>query len=77
MLLYSLDVAPRARRQGLGHALTEAFVVHARAQGAAEVWVLTEADNAAGLATYASAGGRRDLVESAMFTWPIRPNPHS
>jgi ribosomal protein S18 acetylase RimI-like enzyme len=77
MLLYSLDVAPRARRRGLGRALTEAFVAHARAQGAAEVWVLTEADNAAGLATYASAGGRRDPVEPVMFTWPSRPSPHS
>ncbi len=69
MLLYALDVAERARRRGVGTALVEAFVDHARARGCTEVWVLTEEANPAAIATYHSAGGTRDEVPAVMFTW--------
>src|SRR5262245_45139185 len=55
MLLYSLDVAEPFRRRGYGTALVNAFVDHARETGCSEVWVLTDDDNAAALATYGSA----------------------
>jgi ribosomal protein S18 acetylase RimI-like enzyme len=71
MLLYSLDVAERARAQGYGRSLVTAFVSHAQASGSTEVWVLTDDSNPAGVATYHSAGGRRDPVEQVMFTWHL------
>lgn len=77
MLLYSLDVVDGARRRGIGRALTETFVEHARSRGATEVWVLTETDNDGGQATYRAAGARRDLEEPVMFTWELRPGRHS
>ena len=71
MLLYSLDVAEHARRRGYGKALVAAFVDHARQTGCTEVWVLSDDENPAALATYASAGGRRDPMNQVMFVWPI------
>jgi GNAT superfamily N-acetyltransferase len=77
MLLYSLDVAEPSRREGIGTQLVVAFTEHARGLGCTEVWVLTEHDNAAALATYASAGGTRDPEDPVMFTWRLAPGRHS
>lgn len=77
MLLYALDVAERARGAGHGRGLVEGFVALARERGCTEVWVLTDDDNPAGLATYASAGGKRDPVVQVMFTWRLAPGRHS
>ena len=71
MLLYALDVAERARRRGTGKALVEGFVADARDRGCTEVWVLTDPNNAAALATYAAAAGTRDPDQQAMFTWKL------
>lgn len=71
MLLYALDVAERARGRGVGTALTDAFVRHARAAGCTEVWTLTEADNDAAIATYRAAGGQREPDDPVMFSWPL------
>jgi GNAT superfamily N-acetyltransferase len=71
MLLYSLDVDEAHRREGRGRTLVAAFVEEARGRGCTEVWVLTDDANAAALATYASAGGRREADDSVMFTWPL------
>jgi GNAT superfamily N-acetyltransferase len=77
MLLYALDVAERARRRGVGTALVNAFVDHARAISCTEVWVLTDDTNAAGIATYQGAGGQRDAAPQVMFTWKIAEGRHS
>lgn len=77
MLLYSLDVAEGARRRGIGRALTEAFVEHARGLGCTEVWVLTEEDNVAARATYEAAGARRDGDTTVLFAWRLAPGHHS
>ena len=77
MLLYALDVDEGFRRQGRGRALVSAFVDEARRRGCTEVWVLTDAGNAAALATYAAAGGVREAEESVMFTWPLAPGRES
>lgn len=71
MLLYALDVAEHAQRRGHGKALVTAFVEDARARGCTEVWVLTDDDNTAGCATYASAGGVREPGEQVMFVWTL------
>ena len=77
MLLYGLDVAERAHRQGHGAALVRAFVAQARARACTEVWVLTDERNTAALATYASAGGVREVDQSVMFVWPLSAGNHS
>jgi len=71
MLLYSLDVAEHSRRRGYGTALVKSFVDHARKAGCSEVWVLTEDDNDAALATYATADGQRDPGCQVMFVWSL------
>jgi GNAT superfamily N-acetyltransferase len=77
MLLYALDVAERARGRGVGTALVDAVVGHARAAGCTEVWTLTEADNDAALATYAAAAGQREPDDPVMFSWPLAPRTMS
>ena len=77
MMLYALDVVERARRQGVGTALTTAFVHHAHARGCTEVWVLTDETNPAAVATYAAAGGKRDETPPVMFTWKLAEGRHS
>jgi ribosomal protein S18 acetylase RimI-like enzyme len=73
MLLYALDVADGFQRRGHGRALVSAFVDHARSSGCTEVWVLTDDDNVAAVATYSAAGGVREPDDSVMFVWPLAP----
>ena len=77
MLLYSLDVVASSRGLGVGTRLVTGFVEHARGRGCTEVWVLTDDGNPAALATYRSAGGRRDPVDAVMFTWRLAQGRHS
>ena len=56
MFLYELGVDSASRGQGIGRALVEALVEVARARGCYGMWVLTDADNDAALATYRPAG---------------------
>lgn len=56
MFLYELGVDEPARRRGIGRALVEALARLARERGCYGMWTGTEHDNAAALATYASAG---------------------
>lgn len=77
MLLYALDVVESAQRRGHGRDLVTAFTDRARAIGCTEVWVLTDDDNAAALATYASAAGVREPDQSVMFVWTLAHGRHS
>ena len=63
MLVYELGVAPSDRLQGVGTALVTALAELARANGCYGMWVATETDNAAALATYRRAGA----LEETMF----------
>jgi aminoglycoside 3-N-acetyltransferase I len=56
MLLYELSVAEAHRGRGIGTALVQALAELARAHGCYGMWVGTEADNDAALATYRAAG---------------------
>jgi ribosomal protein S18 acetylase RimI-like enzyme len=56
MFLYELGVAEESRRRGIGRALVEALARRARERGCDGMWVLTDDDNEAALATYRSAG---------------------
>lgn len=57
MFLYELSVHPDHRNRGVGKALVGALAELARASGCYGMWVGTEPDNAAALATYRAAGG--------------------
>jgi aminoglycoside 3-N-acetyltransferase I len=56
MFLYELSVLPAGRNRGVGRALVEALADLARSRGCYGMWVGTEPDNAAALATYLAAG---------------------
>jgi ribosomal protein S18 acetylase RimI-like enzyme len=56
MFLYELSVHPDHRRRGIGTALVRALADLARERGCYGMWVGTEPDNAAALATYRAAG---------------------
>ncbi len=57
MFLYELGVDESYQGRGIGRALTSALARLAREHGCYGMWVVTEAENAAALATYQSAGG--------------------
>jgi ribosomal protein S18 acetylase RimI-like enzyme len=68
MFLYELGVAAPFRRRGYGLALVNALANRARERGCYGMWVLTEEDNRAALATYAAAGASRDPA-TVMLSW--------
>jgi ribosomal protein S18 acetylase RimI-like enzyme len=56
MFLYELDVAEAHRNQAVGRSLVAALADLARELGCYGMWVATDADNAAALRAYGSAG---------------------
>jgi ribosomal protein S18 acetylase RimI-like enzyme len=68
MFLYELGVDEGHRRVGLGRALVEALRELARLRGCYGMWVLTDHDNIAPLATYEAGGGSRE-GDQVMLTW--------
>jgi ribosomal protein S18 acetylase RimI-like enzyme len=69
MFLYELGVDEPFRRRGIGRALTEALAALARERGCYGMWVLTDHDNDAALATYQAAGARVELTGQVMLGW--------
>jgi len=67
MFLYELAVDDDWQRQGIGVALVRALRELAKERGCYGMWVLTDADNEAALATYASAGGSPS--DQVMLDW--------
>ena len=68
MFLYELGVDERFRGRGIGKTLVAGLADLARQRGCYGMWVLTDADNAAGVATYESAGAG-DPSPQLMLTW--------
>ena len=71
MFLYELGVDDAHRRRGIGRALVRRLGDLARERGCYGMFVLTEADNEAALATYTFGGVARD--DSVMLTWEPPP----
>jgi ribosomal protein S18 acetylase RimI-like enzyme len=71
MFLYELAVDEPARRRGFGRALVEALATLARERGCYGMFVLTDDDNVAALATYEAAGGRI-ASRNVMVDWEFR-----
>jgi ribosomal protein S18 acetylase RimI-like enzyme len=70
MFLYELGVDAPFRRRGYGAALVQALADLARARGCYGMWVLTDSDNAAALATYGAAGAAREPAP-ALLSWTL------
>jgi ribosomal protein S18 acetylase RimI-like enzyme len=70
MFLYELAVADDSRREGIGSALVTALRDFARERGCYDMWVLTDADNAAALATYAATGAG-EASDHVMLAWEL------
>lgn len=68
MFLYELGVDPEHRGKGIGRALVEALARLAVDNGCYGMWVGTEPDNAAAIATYRS-GGATEVEESTTLVW--------
>lgn len=64
LLVYEVDVAEAHQRRGVGKALLAELGEIARERGIRHGWVLTDADNEAGMSLYKSAGGRNPHLET-------------
>lgn len=73
MFIYELGVAPAARLQGVGSRLVAALAGVARASGCYGMWVGTETDNEAALATYRRAGAT-DEARFVLLNWDLVAN---
>lgn len=69
MFLYELAVDEVYRRRGYARALVERLAEAAQEAGCYGMWVLTDDGNAAALAAYESAGGKRDEASARMISW--------
>jgi aminoglycoside 3-N-acetyltransferase I len=70
MFIYELAVAPAARLQGIGSALVEALAAIARDNGCYGMWVGTETDNDAAIATYRKAGADEE-APFVLLNWDM------
>jgi aminoglycoside 3-N-acetyltransferase I len=70
MLIYELGVAPVARLQGVGTALVDALAAIARKNRCYGMWVATESDNEAALATYRRAGADEEMTFT-LLSWDL------
>ncbi|MEY2463456.1 MAG: hypothetical protein QOH64_1594 [Acidimicrobiaceae bacterium] len=70
MFLYELGVDDAFRGRGVGKALVARLADLARERGCYGMWVLTDADNAAAIATYESAGAGEASAQ-LMLTWRL------
>ena len=70
MLVYELGVAPVARLQGVGTALVDALAAIARRNGCYGMWVATESDNKAALATYRRSGACEEMTFT-LLSWDL------
>src|SRR5437879_504538 len=73
MLLYELAVDDRFRGRGIGRALVASLADLALKRGCYGMWVLTDTDNAAAMASYVSAGASEKSPQ-VMFTWRLDPS---
>jgi len=70
LLLYSLGVAETHRRKGAARAMVDCLKRICAERGYYEMWVPTNAGNAAAMALYAACGGGRDDDDEAIFVFP-------
>lgn len=74
MFVYELGVAPAARLQGIGTSLVTALAGIAKESGCYGMWVGTEVDNEAAVATYRKAGAD-DEAPFTLLNWDLLDRP--
>jgi ribosomal protein S18 acetylase RimI-like enzyme len=74
MFVYELGVDDAYQRQGIGRALVEALATIAQQEGCYGMWVLTDDDNAAALATYERGGATR-AAPQVQLEWTFGDPP--
>jgi ribosomal protein S18 acetylase RimI-like enzyme len=70
MFIYELGVAPTARLQGVATELVRALAGVARERGCYGIWVGTEPDNEAALATYRRTGANEE-APFVLLSWDL------
>jgi ribosomal protein S18 acetylase RimI-like enzyme len=73
LFINEVAVAPSHHRHGIGKAVIEALLKHAKGLGCHEAWVLTDRDNHAAMRLYTSTGGEAAARDSVMFTYHLNP----
>ncbi len=68
MFLYEIAVEEKFRRRGLGRALVETLASLAKERGCYGMWVLTDPENKAALATYEHSGGSAE-TDQVVVVW--------
>jgi ribosomal protein S18 acetylase RimI-like enzyme len=71
LFLYELGVDEPYRRRGIGTALVRALAEVGRERGCSGMWVLTERENEAAVATYRRAGGGAE-EDHVLLEWDLR-----
>lgn len=71
LFINEVAVAPSHQGRGLGKAVVTGLLEIARQHECREAWVLTDRENAAAMALYASAGGEEGVEPSIMFTFRL------
>lgn len=69
VLVYELETAEQHRRRGVASALFDELERLTKSRGVREAWVLTEPENVAANALYASRGGVRSEATQWDFTF--------
>jgi ribosomal protein S18 acetylase RimI-like enzyme len=72
LFLNELAVLPAYRRRGAATSLLEELKQLAKERGCASIWVLTDHDNEAAVASYRKAGGVWDGATTVMFEIDLR-----
>jgi aminoglycoside 6'-N-acetyltransferase I len=68
-----VGVAPSHQARGVGKAVVQTLLQHARGLGCGEAWVLTDRSNRAAMRLYASTGGQEAPNDQVMFTFYLNP----
>jgi ribosomal protein S18 acetylase RimI-like enzyme len=71
LFINEVGVAPTHRERGLGKSLLSLLIDHARAQGCAVAWVLTDKSNAAARGLYTSLHGNTMGHETQGFEFKL------
>ncbi len=66
-----VGVAPTHQRQGIGKSLLRCLLAHATDIGCSEAWVLTDGENTAAMALYASMNLKGPPEDAVMFSFPL------
>jgi len=69
MWINELGVAPTHRARGIGKAVIQILLQHAKQIGCREAWVLTDRSNFAAMRLYQSTGGEETPHDQVMFTF--------